>query len=85
MYPWVATLWFFSKGDTFSICGESIHKAMRLYGNLGFVINFKKVSNCSNAKDQNLSLCKCVNENDGYTYPRKEAKTKNLSFKFTQN
>ena len=33
---------FFTKGDTFSICEESIHKAMRFYDKLDFVINFKK-------------------------------------------
>ena len=33
---------FFTKGDTFSICEENIHKAMRFYDKLDFVINFKK-------------------------------------------
>ena len=33
---------FFPKGDTCSICEENIHKAMRLYDKLGFVINLKK-------------------------------------------
>ena len=33
---------FFTKGDTFSICEENIHKTMRLYDKLGFAINFKK-------------------------------------------
>ena len=33
---------FFTKGDTFSIHEENIHKTMRLYDKLGFVINFKK-------------------------------------------
>ena len=32
---------FFTKGDTFSICEENIHKTMHLYDKLGFVINFK--------------------------------------------
>ena len=33
---------FFTKGDTFSICEENIHKTMHLYDKLGFVINLKK-------------------------------------------
>ena len=33
---------FFTKGDTFSICEENIHKTMHLYDKLGFVINFRK-------------------------------------------
>ena len=33
---------FFTKGDTFSICEENIHKTMRLYDKLGFDINLKK-------------------------------------------
>ena len=33
---------FFTKGDIFSICEENIHKIMRSYAKLGFVINFKK-------------------------------------------
>ena len=33
---------FFTKGDTFSICEENIHKKMRLYDKLGFVMNLKK-------------------------------------------
>ena len=33
---------FFTKGDTFSICEENIHKTMRFYDKLGFVINLKK-------------------------------------------
>ena len=33
---------FFTKGDTFSIYEENIHKTMRLYDKLGFVKNFKK-------------------------------------------
>ena len=33
---------FFTKRDTFSICEENVHKTMRLYDKLGFVINFKK-------------------------------------------
>ena len=33
---------FFTKGDSFSICEENIHKTMRLYDKLGFVINLKK-------------------------------------------
>ena len=33
---------FFTKGDTFSICEENIHKTMRLYDKLGFVINSRK-------------------------------------------
>ena len=33
---------FFTKGDTFSIYEENIHKTMRLYDKLGFVINLKK-------------------------------------------
>ena len=32
----------FTKGDTFSICEENIHKTMRLYDKLGIAINFKK-------------------------------------------
>ena len=32
----------FTKGDTFSIYEENIHKTMRLYNKLGFVINLKK-------------------------------------------
>ena len=32
----------FTKGDTFSICEENIHKTMCLYDKLGFVINLKK-------------------------------------------
>ena len=33
---------FFTKGDTFSICEENIHKAMRLYGfcQVGFCHKF---------------------------------------------
>ena len=33
---------FFTKGDTFSICEENIHKTIRLHDKLGFVINLKK-------------------------------------------
>ena len=33
---------FFTKGDTFSKCEENIHKTMRLYDKLGYVINLKK-------------------------------------------
>ena len=33
---------FFTKGDTFSKCEENIHKTVRLYDKLGFVINLKK-------------------------------------------
>ena len=33
---------FFTKGDTFSICEENIHKTMCLYDKLGFIINLKK-------------------------------------------
>ena len=33
---------FFTKGDSFSKSEENIHKTMRLYDKLGFVINFKK-------------------------------------------
>ena len=33
---------FFTQGDTFSTCEENIHKTMRLYDNLGFVINVKR-------------------------------------------
>ena len=33
---------FFTKGDTFSTYEENIRKTMRLYDNLGFVINVKR-------------------------------------------
>ena len=33
---------FFTKGNTFSIWEKNIHKIMRLYDKLGFVINFQK-------------------------------------------
>ena len=33
---------FLTKGDTFSIYEANIHKTMRLYDKVGYVINFKK-------------------------------------------
>ena len=33
---------FFTKGDSFSICEENIHKIVHSYDKLGFVINLKK-------------------------------------------
>ena len=41
----------FTKGDTFSICEENIHKTICLYDKLDFVINLKKVPNCSNTNN----------------------------------
>ena len=76
---------FFTKGDTFSICEENIHKKMRLYDKLGFVMNLKKSQIVPTQRIRILGFVIDSSENDRYTYQRKDAKTKNFTFKFAQN
>ena len=54
---------------------------MRFYDNLGFIINSKKPSS---VPTQRIRILDFVIDSVKMI-PRKEAKTKNFSFKFTQN
>lgn len=59
---------FFTEGDIFSICEENLHKTMRLYDKFD-------LENSQTVAAQKLS--DELSENDHYTFPRKDVKTKN--------
>ena len=76
---------FFTKGDTFSICEENMHKIMRLFDNLDFVINIKKSQTVSTQRIRILGFVIDSVKMIVTLTKEKKQKLKSLSFKFVQN
>ena len=73
---------FFTKGDTFLICEENMHKIMLLFDNFGFVINFKKSQTVSIQRIRILGFVIDSVKMVVTLTQEKKQKLKSLSFKF---